>query len=132
MVVYVLETFYSFNTCIAPIVATIRRQIRRQGPWISCTGTSATDTTNTNNIFLYISENSICTGTLSTNPSCNGIFPNAFVPPTQTGDANHGFMLSNDIVISGATTGTLVFNTDNQIDTNGGVCDLEGFNVSYK
>jgi len=122
-------TEYTFNICVATNTVNTS-QDPDTGATINCTGTSSADVTG-DTIFIYVSRNSLCTGTLSTDPACTG-FPNAFLPPNTVGDANRGFKLSTDIVISGNTNGTFVFNTDNQIDTNGGVCDLEGFDLSYQ
>ncbi len=121
---------YTFNTCLASnSVNTSKNPIT--GAIINCTGTSVSDTTG-DELFLYVSRNSACSGTLSSDSACTGIFTNAWVPPTSAADVNHGFKLSSDITISGNTSGSFVFNTDSQIDTNAGACDLEGFDLSYK
>lgn len=127
----VAGTSVSYNTCIVPNSTVNTSKDPTSGATINCTGTASTDL-NGDKVFIYVSENSICSGTLSTNPSCNGVFTNAFQPPTKVGDAANGFMLSGDIVVSANTTAHFVFDTDNQIDTDAGVCDLEGFTLTYK
>jgi hypothetical protein len=135
-------TEYSFNICTASN-STNTSKNPLDGTTIHCSGTSTLDT-NGDKVFVYVSTNSICNGTLSTNPTCvsnasSGKYTNAFLPPSAAGDALNGFALSGNITITGDTTGTFVFNTDSQVDTNGigdgtatTACDLEGFTLSYK
>jgi hypothetical protein len=53
------------------------------------------------------------------------------LPPASNGDVSQGFKLSDTVDFQGNKTGSIVFNTDNQIDSNGG-CDLEGLDVSFR
>lgn len=99
------------------------------GATVSCTAADGTDDT----VWVYISTYSTATtGSAQSNP---------FTPPTQSGDADHGFSLaSGAITISSNITGTFVFGVNNTLATlpygpNGtDVCSMEppsfGFTVT--
>ncbi len=97
------------------------------GATINCTGSNA-DTTGGQQVYLYLSRNSACNGSLT--GGCT--YPNVFSPPTTTGDIVNGWKLDNDIVMSGDATGSFVFNTDGQVDVLGGHCNLEGFTLGFR
>lgn len=77
-------------------------------------------------IWVYVSTGSTTTGGDESGEH------NAFEPPTDSEPAN-GFLLNDEIVISGNITGTFIFGTDDKVSSNFGECDMQApdFGFSY-
>ncbi len=83
-------------------------------------------TTGTDKIWIFVSRIGTSNSSSVANP---------FAPPTSTGGCNNpndpstycGMKLNNDIIVSGTTSGTFIFGTDNKVsDTaNPGSCDMD-------
>lgn len=71
-------------------------------------GTVTTCTDNEDTVWVYVS-------TFATSTE-GGDNHNAFSPPVSDGDADHAFNLEHEVIISGDTEGTFIFNTDGKIE----------------
>ncbi len=90
------------------------------GEEATCADADGTEDT----IWVYVSTGSTTTGGDEDH--------NAFAPPTDSEPTN-GFLLSDEIVISGDITGTFIFGTDDKVSASFGECDMQApdFGFSY-